>query len=88
MVSMQATTYTDQIIQLQPRWVFTLPKSLREGFFDENRLAKISRVGRKIVIEPVRTIPYPVRSYTENEVDEFFELDAKESKELKIKGLI
>lgn len=84
---MQTVTYEDQIVQLQPRWVFTLPKSLRDNFFEENKLAKISRVGRKIVIEPVRTLSYAVRSYTENEVDEFFELDEKESKELKTKGV-
>ncbi len=85
---MQAITYDEQIVQLQPRWVFTLPRNLRDGFFDDNRLAKINRIGRKIIIEPVRTLPYPVRSYTDNEVDEFLELDAKESKELKAKGLI
>ena len=85
---MQTTTYDDQIVQLQPRWVFTLPKSLREGFFDENRLAKISRIGRKIVIEPIRTLPYAVRSYTENEVNEFFKLDDDESKDLRAKGII
>lgn len=85
---MQTITYDDQIVQLQPRWVFTLPKSLREDFFEENRLAKISRIGRKIVIEPVRTLPYAVRSYSDKEIDEFFELDDKESKELKNKGII
>ena len=85
---MQTITYDEQIVQLQPRWVFTLPRNLREGFFDENRLAKINRIGRKIIIEPIRTLPYPVRSYTDSEVDEFFELDAKESKELKANGLI
>ncbi len=85
---MQTTTYTDQIVQLQPRWVFTLPKNLREGFFDDNRLAKISRVGRKIIIEPVRTLSYSVRSYSDNEVDDFFNLDEKDSKKLKAKGLI
>ena len=85
---MQTAIYEDQIIQLQPRWVFTLPKSLREDFFEDNKLAKISRVGRKIIIEPVRTLPYAVRSYSKNEVDEFFELDVEESKELKNKGII
>lgn len=88
MVNMQTATYTDQIVQVQPRWVFTLPKNLRDGFFDENRLAKISRVGRKIIIEPIRTLSYPVRSYSDNEVDDFFNLDAEETKKIKAKGLI
>ncbi|EKE05040.1 MAG: hypothetical protein ACD_19C00426G0062 [uncultured bacterium] len=85
---MQTVTYEDQIVQLQSRWVFTLPRNLREDFFDENRLAKISRVGRKIVIEPLTTLPYSVRRYADSEVDDFFDLDDEESKELKTKGII
>ena len=30
-------------IKLQPRGVFTVPKNLRKGLFEENNLAKISR---------------------------------------------
>ena len=85
---MQIVTYEDQIIQLQPRGVFTLPKNLRKGLFDDNRLAKIQRIGRKLIIEPIKTLNYPVRSYDSKEIDEFFELDAKETKGIKAKGLI
>lgn len=81
-------TYDEQIILLQPRGVFTVPKKLRQGLFDNSPVARITRLGQKLVIEPVRTLPYSVRSYTNNEIDEFFELDDKESKELKNKGLI
>ena len=84
---MQAISY-EEIIKIQPRGVFTVPKRLRQGLFDKKGIAKIARVGRKLVIEPVRTLPYPVRSYTDQEVEEFFKLDEKESKELKAKGLI
>jgi len=84
---MQTVIY-EEIIKLQPRGVFTVPKKLRKNLFDENNLAKISRVGRKLIIEPVRTISYPVRTYTDSEIDEFFDLDAKETKSLKKKGLI
>ena len=84
---MQTVTY-EEIIKLQPRGVFTLPKKLREGLFDENGLAKIVRTGRRLVIEPIRTLPYQVRSYTDKEVQEFFDLDEKETKDLKYKGLI
>lgn len=87
MVNMQTQTY-EEIIKFQPRGVLTVPKKMREGLFDEAGIAKMSRVGRKLIIEPVRTLPYPVRSYTDREIDEFFELDDKESKELKRKGLI
>lgn len=81
-------TYDEQIILLQPRGVFTVPKKLRQGLFDNSPVARITRLGQKLVIEPVRTLSYSVRSYTNNEIDEFFELDDKESKELKNKGLI
>jgi len=85
---MQKTIYDEQIILLQPRGVFTVPKKLREGLFDSSGVARIKRMGRKLVIEPVRTLSYSVRSYTNSELDEFFELDEKETKELKTKGLI
>ncbi len=84
---MQTYSYED-IIKLQPRGVFTVPKRLREGLFDENGIAKITRSGRKLVIEPIKTLSYQVRSYSDPEINEFFELDEKESKELKKKGLI
>ena len=84
---MQTVIY-EEIIKLQPRGVFTVPKKLRKNLFEENNLAKISRVGRKLIIEPVRTISYPVRAYTDFEIDKFFDLDAKETTRLKKKGLI
>lgn len=86
-VSMQTVSY-EEIIKLQPRGVFTLPKKLREGLFDENGLARIIRTGRKLVIEPVRTLSYAVRNYTDKEVQEFFDLDEKETKDFKNKSLI
>ena len=86
-VNMQTVSY-EEIIKLQPRGIFTLPKKLREGLFDENGLAKITRTGRRLVIEPVRTLSYSVRSYTNKEVQEFFDLDEKETKDLKKKGFI
>ena len=84
---MQTVLY-EEIIKLQPRGVFTLPKKLREGLFDENGLAKITRSGRKLVIEPIRTLSYSVRSYTDKEVQSFFDLDEKETKYLKEKDFI
>ena len=86
-VNMQTVIY-EEIIKLQPRGVFTIPKRLREGLFDESGIARIKRLCRTLVIEPVRTLSYPVRSYTNKELKEFFELDEKETKNLKDKGLI
>lgn len=84
----QQLQYSEEIIKLTPRGIFTVPKKMRKGLFDNMGIAKINRLGRKLIIEPIRTLSYPVRSYTDNELNEFFELDAKESKKLKIKGLI
>lgn len=84
---MQIQSY-EEIIKLQPKGVLTIPKKLREGLFDETGIAKIKRLGRKLVIEPVRALSYPVRSYTDKDLEDFFELDDKESKKLKAKGLI
>jgi hypothetical protein len=87
MVNMQVGVMRDYI-KLQPRGVFTVPKKLRADLFDENNLAKITRVGRKLVIEPVTTLDYVVRNYTDAEVEEFFAEDAKETKKLRAKGVI
>ena len=85
--SMQVQTQ-EEIIKLQPRGVITVPKKLREGLFDDAGIAKIKRLGRKLIIEPVKTLSYPVRSYTDKELREFFELDEEETKKLKTKGFI
>lgn len=78
----------EEIVKLQPKGVFTIPKKLREGLFDENGIARVKRLGRKLIIEPVRTLSYPARSYTEKDLQDFFEFDEKETKALKNKGLI
>lgn len=85
---MQQIQYSEEIIKLTPRGVFTVPKKMRAGLFDDMGIAKINRIGAKLVIEPIRSLSYPVRSYTDREVDEFFKLDEEESKKLKAKGLI
>lgn len=85
---MQQIQYSEEIIKLTPRGVFTVPKKMRVGLFDDMGIAKINRIGSKLVIEPIRTLSYPVRSYTDKEVDEFFKLDEEDSKKLKNKGLI
>jgi len=85
--NMQIQDY-EELIKLQPRGVLTVPKKMREGLFEKGGIVKMKRLGRKIIIEPVKTLSYPVRSYTDKELQEFFDLDEKETKELKAKGLI
>lgn len=86
-VNMQVQTY-EETVKLQGRGILTIPKKMREGLFDETGIVKMKRVGRQLIITPIKTLAYPVRSYTESELQDFFDLDAKETKELKTKGLI
>jgi hypothetical protein len=84
---MQQISY-EEIIKFQPKGVLTVPKKMREGLFDDMGIAKISRVGAKLIIEPIRTLSYPVRSYTANDLKDFLELDAKETKKIKSKNSV
>lgn len=81
--------FSEEIAKIQPRGVLTIPKKLRRlmGLAD-NTLVKISGNKYRLIIEPVRTLPYPARSYTSDEVGEFFELDDQESTKLKTQGLL
>jgi len=79
----------EEIIKVQNKGVVTIPKSLREAVgLEENSLARIKREKGRLVVEPVRTLPYPVRSYKDSELKEFFELDEKETKKLEVQGLL
>ncbi|MEK7633683.1 MAG: AbrB/MazE/SpoVT family DNA-binding domain-containing protein [Patescibacteria group bacterium] len=79
----------EELVKLQPKGLITIPKKFREEFgFEENGLVRIKKDKDKLTIEPVRTLPYKVRSYTDKEIEEFFKLDDEETKELKRKKLV
>lgn len=79
----------DEIVKVQTKGLLTIPKKLRLKIgLEEKDLVKIREEKGRLVIEPLRTLPYPVRSYTEEELKEFLELDRKETKNLKKKGLL
>ncbi len=82
-------SFTEEIAKIQPRGILTIPKKLRRfiGLAD-NTFVKISGNKYRLIIEPIRVLPYPVRSYNDNEIKDFFDLDAQESKRLKTKGLL
>lgn len=85
---MQMIAFED-LIKIQPKGVLTIPKKIRQFIgLEDNNIARIKIEKGKLIIEPVRTLPYPVRSYNDQEIEEFFELDKKESKELRKKGFI
>lgn len=79
----------EEVIKFQPRGVFTVPKKIRLFLgIEEKGLARLRLSNRQLIIEPLQTLPYTVRRYTENEVEEFFNLDREETKQLKKKGLL
>lgn len=81
---MNTQTYDYQdIIQVQPRGGFTIPRRFRTEEFESGKYLRLSKIQGKIILEPVQIIGYPVRKYTDNEVGEFFALDDKLS--LKVK---
>ena len=85
---MQLITY-EEIIKLQPKGLLTIPKKIREKLgFSENNLVRLKADRGRLIVEPVKTLPYPVRTYSDQELKEFFALDDEESKKLKAKGLL
>lgn len=79
----------EEIIKMQTKGLLTIPKKMRQKLgFEENSLVRVREERGRVVIEPVRTLPYPVRSYTDQEIKEFIALDTLETKALREKGLL
>jgi len=73
----------EDIVKMQPKGLVTIPIKIRKRVgISDNDFVRVRTDRGRLMIEPVRTLPYPVRSYTDAEVREFIELDKKESKEL------
>jgi bifunctional DNA-binding transcriptional regulator/antitoxin component of YhaV-PrlF toxin-antitoxin module len=74
----------EDILKIQPRGVLTIPKKLRDvSGISENSLVKIRADKGRLILESVRTLPYPVRSYKKDDLKDFFELDDQETNMLK-----
>lgn len=79
----------EDIVKMQPKGLLTIPKRFREELgFEEDSLVRVREEKGRIVLEPVRVLDYPVRSYTKEEINEFLALDRKETRDLKKKKLI
>lgn len=79
----------EEIIKVQPKGLVTIPKKIRQKLgFEENSLIRVTEEKGRIVLEPVRTLPYPVRSYTKEDIEGFIKLDQSETETLKQKGLL
>ncbi len=81
-------TYPEEIVKIQPRGYLTIPATFRRDWDLTDGLVRITKKQSSLIIEPVRVLPYPVRSYTDQEIDSFFAEDAKQTKELIKKGLL
>lgn len=70
-----------QIVKVQEKGLITIPIVFREALgLKKDSFAKIYRENGKLILEPVSMLAYPVRSYTNEEIGEFVNLDRKESK--------
>lgn len=79
----------EELIRLQPKGLMTIPKKFRETLgFKENSFVRVKKEPTRLIIEPVRVLSYPARSYTDEELKSFFELDRRESKNLQRKKLL
>ena len=79
----------EEIVRLQPRGLLTIPKKFRQGFgFTEDSFIRIKPEKGRLILEPVCVLPYPVRSYSDADLEDYFELDEKETKRIKSKGLL
>lgn len=79
----------EELIRLQPKGLMTIPKKFREALdLREKSFIRIKKEPTRLIIEPVRILSYPVRSYTNEELKTFFELDERESKSLQKKKLL
>lgn len=85
---MQIQTY-EEIVRIQPKGLITIPARFRKSYgLVENSLAILKSEAGRITITPARVLPYPVRSYTDKEIQEFIKFDKKESQKLRKKGLL
>jgi len=77
----------EEIVRIQSKGLITIPKTFRVKLgLEESTLARVKTEKGRLIIEPVRMISYPVRSYSDREIKEFLEEDKKETKELRKAG--
>jgi AbrB family looped-hinge helix DNA binding protein len=84
---MLPTAQNGTVVKIQARGILTIPKKVRQSLgLEEDSLARLLVEKGRLVIDPVRSLPYPVRNYTDKEIADFIKLDAKQTEELKGQG--
>jgi bifunctional DNA-binding transcriptional regulator/antitoxin component of YhaV-PrlF toxin-antitoxin module len=70
-----------QIVKIQEKGLITIPIAFRESLgLKKDSFAKIYKEKGRLILEPVSMLSYPVRNYSNEEIDQFVKLDRKESK--------
>lgn len=64
------------LVKILPKGLVTIPKKLRQEIgLGENSLARITKEGKKLILEPVDIISYPLREYSVDEIRQFIKDD-------------
>lgn len=70
--------------RLQAKGLITIPKKFRKEIgLEKNSLICVKKQKNRLILEPVKTIAYPLRTYTKKEIETFLAFDAQQTKELK-----
>ena len=73
-MQMQLGTY-GQVVRVQKKGLVTIPKSLRDYIgLNVNDFVKVKKNKGRIILEPVRVLPYQVRSYADSDLSSFLSL--------------
>lgn len=71
------------LVKVQSKGLITIPKEYRKSLrIDDNGFVRIKKLKGVLIVEPVRTLSYPVRSYNEEEVEGFIVYDQEQGKGL------
>lgn len=78
------------LVKILPKGLVTIPKKLRLDIgLEENGLARIKKEGKRLILEPVDIISYPLREYSASEIKQFIKEDRLSSAlEKKVKKLL
>lgn len=64
------------LVKILPKGLVTIPKKLRQDVgLEENGLARIKKEGKRLILEPVSVISYPLRDYSSEEIRQFMKED-------------
>ena len=64
------------LVKILPKGLVTIPKKLRQDIgFEENGLARIKKEGKRLILEPVNVVSYPLREYSIQEIKQFIKED-------------